>query len=268
MANRIHTPTRTHALAVSSLRTLQVVCQLTFLIALMILSLGCTRNVERLYNYALSDEEGWERSPFRTAEIATQIDRYYRGVQPGPVGVTTFVDLNDLYKTSSFGRVYAEQLMGELAVRGYDVVELRHADALQFLGGPEGGEFGLSREVSQVRRSRDLGAVIVGTYLASPNRVYINARLVDPSNSAILSAGSVEIDRSKEVAKLLRIGGMPASLERIPVKHLTFGSVPAMQGWAGWRMDPLEMGMAGGTPPPPASAAPAPLQPKIGPGMR
>jgi TolB-like protein len=217
---------------------------------------GCGRNAELVYNYALNDEESYIRSPFRTAEIAGQIDRFYRGVQPGPIGVTTFVDLNDLYKTSAFGRIYSEQLMGELAVRGYDVVELRQADALQILG-KDGGEFALSRDTTELRRSRDLGAIVVGTYMASPSRVYVNARLINPANSAVLSAGGVEIDRTREVAKLLQIGGMPGSLERIPVKHLSYGSVPLMQAGFGQRVDPLEAGYAPRAVPPPAPQVPA-----------
>jgi hypothetical protein len=44
----------------------------------------------------------------------------------------------------------------------------------------------------------------------------------------ILSAGSVEMSRTKEIAKLLRSGGVPAAMERIPVKHLTTGAIPLM----------------------------------------
>lgn len=163
--------------------------------------------------------------PFRVAYLAEQIDRYYKGTNPGPVGVTTFVNLDDLYNTSTFGRMYSEQLMNELTMRGYDVVEMRHTDALQFLA--SAGEFSLSRDSSLVRRSRDLGAVVVGTYVVSPVKVYVNARLLNPSTSMVLSAGSVELPKSGEIARLVRGTGMPATLERIPVRHLGFGTFPA-----------------------------------------
>ncbi|NDC38843.1 MAG: hypothetical protein EBZ48_12465 [Proteobacteria bacterium] len=163
---------------------------------------------------------------FKTGYLIDQIDNFYRGVNPGPIGVTTLVSLDDLYETSSFGRIYSEQLMSELVMRGYDVVELRHADSLRFLSA--GGEFGLSRELGAVRPSQQLGCVLVGTYEVSPERVFVNARLINPSNSMILSAGSVEMAKTKEIAKLLRGGGVPGTLERIPVKHLTNGAVPLM----------------------------------------
>jgi TolB-like protein len=155
---------------------------------------------------------------FKTALLADQIDRDYRGATPGPIGVTTFVNIDDLYASSTFGRMVGEQLMSELTMKGFDVVELRHADALQFLD--TSGEFALSRDSRAVRPSRNLSAVVVGTYVTSPDRVYVNARLVDPSTSLVLSAGSVEMSKTRELTKLLRGGSVPGSLERIPVRHL------------------------------------------------
>lgn len=158
---------------------------------------------------------------FKTALLAAQIDHHYKGSAPGPIGVTTFVNVDDLYASSTFGRMVGEQLMSELAMKGFDVIELRHTDALQFLD--RGGEFALSRDAGMVRPERNLAGVVVGTYVNSPERVYVNARLIDPSTSVVLSAGSVEMSKTPELAKLLRGGSVPGSLERIPVRHL--GSV-------------------------------------------
>lgn len=162
---------------------------------------------------------------FKTGYISEQIDHFYRGSNPGPIGVTTFVNVDDLYNTSTFGRMYSEQLMSELVMKGFDVVEMRHSDALQFLN--DAGEFALSRDVRNVKPVRDLSGVVVGTYVVSPERVYVNARLIDPSTSMVLSAGSVEMPKTVELAKLLRGGSLPQSLERIPVKHLGYAAYPA-----------------------------------------
>ena len=78
-----------------------------------------------------------------------------------------------------------------------------------------------------VKRSHNLGGVVVGTYVVSPLRVYVNARLVDPSSSVILSAGSVEMSKTDELARLLRGGSFPGTLERIPVRHLGMTAYPA-----------------------------------------
>ncbi len=221
---------------------------ISLLIILTALS-ACSRRYSDLPVYwPFKFEEQPNRSVgrFKTSYLAQQIDNYYRGVNPGPIGVTTFVNLDELNSTSSFGRVCAEQLLSELSMRGYDVVELRHADALHFLNST--GEFGLSRDVSYVKRERDLGGLIVGTYVVSPVRVYLNARLIDPANSKVLSAGSVEMTKTEEITKLTRGGAVSPSLERIPVKKLGMYTYPMpLQANYGRYWDLEESGgMAGG----------------------
>jgi TolB-like protein len=214
-------------LKVRAVKSIQGACQ--FIAALtLLLSLGaCSKRYSDLPAFSavpLRDYENHSVGRFKSAYLASQLDQYYRGVNPGPIGVTTFVDLDNLYTTSSFGRIYAEQIMSELSMRGYDVVELRHSDALQFL--MNNGEFALSRDVATLQRARDLGAIIVGTYVASPERVYVNARLVDPSSSRVLSAGSVEMNKTNEITRLVRAGTVAPSLERIPVRHLGMSQFP------------------------------------------
>jgi TolB-like protein len=197
------------------------------LIILFIIS-GCSKrygDVPAYWPFAMKEYENQSVGRFKSSYLAAQIDSYYRGVNPGPIGVTSFVNLDDIQSTSSFGRMYAEQLMSELSMRGYDVVELRHADALTFLA--DSGEFALSRDLGMVRRQRDLGAVLVGTYVVSPERVYVNSRLLDPATSRILSAGSVEMGITPEITRLVRFGNASPTLERIPVQHLGAPSYPS-----------------------------------------
>lgn len=208
--------------------SLQLACQFLALIAILILGFGaCSKRYSDLPAFSaipFKDYDNGSVGRFKTSYLVEQMDNYYRGTNPGPIGVTTLVNLDDLYTTSSFGRMFAEQMMSELTMRGFDVIELRHADALQFLS--SSGEFALSRDVGFVRRERELGGVVVGTYVASPERVYVNARLIDPSSSKILTAGSVEMAKTAEIVKMLRGGTVTASLERIPVKHIGFSSYP------------------------------------------
>jgi TolB-like protein len=208
---------------------LQGACQVSLLVGLLAAVLttvstsGCSPRYHDLPEYwpiPTKEYDNYGPGRFKTALLAAQIDKHYRSSAPGPIGVTTFVNIDDLYASSTFGRMVGEQLMSELTMKGFDVVELRHADALQFLD--TSGEFALSRDVRTVRGHRNLAAVVVGTYVVSPERVYVNARLIEPATSLVLSAGSVEMSKTRELAKLLRGGSMPGSLERIPVKHLGY----------------------------------------------
>ncbi len=206
---------------------LQVLCHSAIFAILIIGICACSKRYSDLpafVAFPVRDYPNESVGRFKTSFLAEQFDTFYRGTNPGPIGVTTFVNLDDLYTTSSFGRMLSEQVMSELTMRGYDVIELRHTDALQFIS--TAGEFALSRENGFVRRERELGGVVVGTYVASPERVYLNARLLDPSTSKILTAGSVEMPKTEEIAKMLKGGTTKTVLERIPVKHLGFSSYP------------------------------------------
>jgi TolB-like protein len=206
---------------------------LAFCSAFMVL--GCSKRFNDLPAFSpipMRDYANHSVGRFKSTYIVDQIDSYYRGVEPGPIGVTTLVNIDDLYTSSTFGRMFSEQIMSELAMRGYEVIELRHSDAVQFLAA--GGEFALSRQSEAVRDMRELGGVIVGTYVVSPVRLYVNVRLLDPTTSRILSAGSVEMEKTHELSQLLRRGGSISTLERIPVKRLGFTDQPLF-GSAGLR---------------------------------
>ena len=206
----------------------QLVCHLLLLVGVVISS-GCSRRYSDLPAYwpvPFKEYKNESVGRFKTSYLAEQIDAYYNGTDPGPIGVTTIVNLDDLYTTSNFGRMYAEQLMSELTMKGYQIVELRHSDALHFMN--NAGEFGLSRDTAAVRDNRNLGGVLVGTYSVSPERVYVNVRLLDPKSSIVLSAGSVEMEKTHELARMLRGGSFNTTMERIPVKHLDYATYPAM----------------------------------------
>lgn len=191
---------------------------------------GCSKRYHSLPVFSpisLTDYPNKSVGRFKTSYLADQVDEYYRGVDPGPIGVTTFVNLDDMESTSSFGRVCSEQLLSELAMKGYEVVELRKGEALEFV--QDKGEFMLSRSPALVKRTHSLGAILVGTYTSSEDRVYLNVRLIDPRSAMVLSAGSAEMERTDEIARMLRRGKGGGQLERIPVVSTRSMRVPLTQ---------------------------------------
>ena len=232
---------------------IQTICQPLFIGIICLLLLSACAESRRYDDYAVyttnkpHDKHNYGVGRFKSSYLAQQIDDHYRGINPGPIGVATFVDIDDLYKTSTFGRVYAEQVMSELSMRGFDVIELRHADALQFL--TNDGEFALSRDVSVLKRGRNLGGIVVGTYAVSDDRVYVNARLIDPKSSLIHAAASVEMPKTREIKKMLRGGNTKQVLERIPIQQLNkqglvptiFDSNPLAMKTQRWENEELSM---------------------------
>ena len=187
------------------------------------------QNLPAFSAFPIRDSHNYSVGRFKTSYLADQIHAYFRGNINGPIAITTFANIDDLYQSSTFGRIMGEQLMSELSMRGYRVIELRLTEAMQIMA--NNGEFGLSRELATIRPSQDIAGIVVGTYSVSPVRVYVNARIIDPASATLVSAGSVEMSKTKEIARLLRNSSFPQSLERIPVRHLGYSVYPAPYYW-------------------------------------
>ncbi|VAX18253.1 hypothetical protein MNBD_NITROSPINAE04-559 [hydrothermal vent metagenome] len=118
-----------------------------------------------------------------------------------PMVVTTFVDLNNLSKSSVFGRVMAEQLLNKLHEAGFTVSELRKGKDI-FMR-QELGEMILSRDAHEVLNKSTADAVLAGTYVATSDSVIINARLLAVNSPLVLSSCSYRLKMTKELEKLL-----------------------------------------------------------------
>jgi TolB-like protein len=199
------------------------------LVVLAVVSSSCSKRFQDLPVFSplpLRDVENESVGRFKTSYLADQIHAYFRGNISGPIAVTTFVDLDNLYETSTFGRVLSEMLLSEMSMKGYNVVEVRLGEAMQIMHNK--GEFILSRDTANLRSDQNLSAIIVGTYVVSPERVYLNTRVIDPASARLISVGSVEMEKTEEIAKLVRTNITAQSMERIPVRHLGYGRVPAL----------------------------------------
>ncbi len=176
-----------------------------------------------------------EASFFNTQihEMALQLLKNFRGEAGpnGPIAVTTFVDLNNLYKTSPFGRYIAEQLMGELQRAGFSVVEIRKTESLMLK--PKFGEYGLSRDIQEIARSSSASYVLTGTYITRGRFVLINARLVSNENNLIASSGLKILRRDPFIEKMLWPSTSPVTTPpvRVPIKEL--GSLTEMKIMSG-----------------------------------
>lgn len=210
---------QTHTLLVNFVRIVSLI-----VLSLVTLSISaCSKRYHDLpvfASYPVYDAENNSVGRFKTSYLADQIHAYFRGNISGPIAIATFVDVDNLYGSSTFGRILTEQLMSELAMRGYNVIELRQSTALQIMSNE--GEFALSRELELIQQEQTVAGLVVGTYAASPVRVYVNARIVDPKTALVISAGSIEMEKDSEITRLLRNNSFPTSLERIPVRHLSY----------------------------------------------
>lgn len=101
--------------------------------------------------------------------------------------VATFVNVDNLNESSTFGRIFAEQIASRFSQRGYKVKEVKFRQDTIFMQESE-GEFLLSRDLRAISEKHDASAVVVGTYGKAYNEIYVSARIINPSNSLIVSS--------------------------------------------------------------------------------
>jgi len=119
-----------------------------------------------------------------------------------PVIITTFVNLNDLEKSSVFGRLMAEKLLHYMNKNGFYVVEVRRSQDLFIKKSV--GELILTRNISELANQTKAKSVLAGTYVATTNALIINARLIDINTPRILSSFSYEVEMTDEIENLLK----------------------------------------------------------------
>ncbi len=107
------------------------------------------------------------------------------------VVITTYVDLDHLNRTNSFGRYVTEQLMEEFSKRGFRVVEVRAAKEL-FVS-PNIGEMALTRNMEDMLNAYKADAIVLGTYQKIGNLVKVNTRMVVADNQEVVSVANMEI---------------------------------------------------------------------------
>lgn len=149
---------------------------------------GCTYfNGTRLEGYVGADENLISLSYKISEELEENAVPQLMPRNPDqPLLTTTFVDNNDLTKTSPFGRILQEHITSRFVQLGYTVKEIKLRNNL--LIKPKSGEIMLSRDVNMINPSLSAQAILVGTYSYTNRIMYISARLINPENSTIVSS--------------------------------------------------------------------------------
>ena len=117
-----------------------------------------------------------------------------------PILVTTFVDNNDLEKTSHFGRVLQEHIASRLVQLGYTVREMKLSNTLKIE--PRNGETILSRELAQLNPDQEAQAILAGTISKTNKILYISARLINPINNNILATDDYQLCMDADILSM------------------------------------------------------------------
>ncbi|MEG2005091.1 MAG: FlgO family outer membrane protein, partial [Bilophila sp.] len=131
---------------------------------------------------------------------------------------TSFVNLNNFAETTPFGRYISEAMFYEFNQRGVSVREYRLDGSIRMLEGS--GEFALTRNLPSLATTQTWGAVLVGTYLREQNGLFVNARLVRPSDGMVLRTAQLVLGTNAMLSR------MTAPPPRPPLSSGTLRIVP------------------------------------------
>ena len=121
--------------------------------------------------------------------------------------VNTFVNLKNLYATSSLGRYLGEQMLGELQAAGVGVIDVRKGNGLLIREGF--GEYGLSRDIKELSGRYPSQAMVVGTYAYADGQILLNARLLRNRDGMVLSHASIAFKLDDLTRQLLQDEAAP-----------------------------------------------------------
>lgn len=119
-----------------------------------------------------------------------------------PVLIATLVDLDDLERSSRWGRLASEHVAARLANRGIPVKELKLRN--QIFMAQASGALLLSREVADLSLEHDAQAVVVGTYTVGGDTVYVSLKLIRPEGNTVMSAHDYSFLLSERNRPLMR----------------------------------------------------------------
>jgi len=120
-----------------------------------------------------------------------------------PILITSFVNIDDLQQSSTFGRIIGEQIGSRIAQHGYKVIEMKMRTGSIFVQ-EHTGELVLSRELREISYQHDAYAVVVGTYADSKDSAYVTAKLVRAKDSVVLSSYDYKVAVGPDTKQMLR----------------------------------------------------------------
>lgn len=121
--------------------------------------------------------------------------------QYSPMIAATFVDINNLRASSTFGRISSELFASALSQAGVRMREVKMRDSL-FVE-EKLGELILTREVKRLNAAYSANSILMGTYAVGSNRVYISARVVNTRDSMVLATADLSLPLDNNLRAML-----------------------------------------------------------------
>jgi TolB-like protein len=130
---------------------------------------------------------------------------------------TSFVELDQLNTSSTFGRLMGEQVASRFSQHGYTVVELKLRQHSMIIS-EDTGELVLSRNLRDIRTDQDAQAIIVGTYTLLKDSIILGVKLISTLDGSLLSTHDTTVWLTPQLRELVERNVTTFEPDRTPDK--------------------------------------------------
>lgn len=117
-------------------------------------------------------------------------NRDFQNITKSKMAVVSFVTAEDLGKTNKLGRMVSENLIHDLQIRGYDVLDYKTAVAIEV---SSDGAFIFTSNTKKLKTKQNINYVVSGTMEYYSDGVTINARIVQLKDNKVVSTAQAFI---------------------------------------------------------------------------
>ncbi len=115
--------------------------------------------------------------------------------------VSTLLNVNDLKKTSSFGRIISDQIASAFHDLGYRIIGMEMPIDLFVM--QEDGGLHLSDETKKMLKKYGAAAIVGGVYAQGSQTAYVSLRVIDTNSKNIISSTDLSVPMGPDAKVLL-----------------------------------------------------------------
>jgi len=115
--------------------------------------------------------------------------------------ISTLLNVDDLKKTSSFGRIISDQLASAFHNSGYRIIGMELPIDLFVM--QEGGALHLPNEAQKILKKYGAAAIVGGVYAPGKRSTYVSLRMIDTDSKNIISSTDLSVPLGPDVKVLL-----------------------------------------------------------------
>lgn len=168
---------------------------------LMMLLAGCTT----LGNNAQPQEPKPDLSELAHEAALQMVTNNPDLTRYSPMIAATFVSIDNLSQSSTFGRISSEIMASALAQQGMQVREVKMRDSM-FIE-ESVGELILSRQVQRLSSQHNARSILMGTYAQGQDYLYVSARVVRAGDAMVLGSADFQLPLDNNMRSLLEAQG-------------------------------------------------------------